>query len=121
MGGRRLALPNLSGVLNKIRLETWFGKGTLFFYLCAVVMVASLALGGGRGARFIVGCHSPAASHSASPRLSLEAFRGFLDEADATGVVVLLCNRRPSPASADSAAAVALDGIAEPATLSRGI
>jgi O-antigen ligase len=49
MGGRRLALPNLSGVLNKIRLETWFGKGSLFFYLCAVVMVASLALGGGAG------------------------------------------------------------------------
>jgi O-antigen ligase len=49
MGGRRLALPNLSGVLNKIRLETWFRKGTLFFYLCAVVMVGSLTLGGGAG------------------------------------------------------------------------
>lgn len=49
MGGSRLALPNLSGVLNKIRLETWFRKGTLFFYLCAVVMVASLVLGGGAG------------------------------------------------------------------------
>ena len=49
MGGGRLALPNLSGVLNKISFEAWFGKGTLFFYLCAVVMVASLILGGGRG------------------------------------------------------------------------
>src|SRR6476660_57813 len=49
MGGRRLALPYLSGVLNKIQLETWFRKGSLFFYLCAVVMMASLVLGGGAG------------------------------------------------------------------------
>jgi O-antigen ligase len=49
MDGHRLALPNLSGVLNKIRLETWFRKGRLFFYLCAVVMVASLTLGGAAG------------------------------------------------------------------------
>jgi O-antigen ligase len=44
-----IALPNLFGILNKIRLETWFRKGTLFFYLCAVVMVASLTLGGAAG------------------------------------------------------------------------
>jgi O-antigen ligase len=49
MGGRRLALPNFPGVLNQIRLETWFRKGSLFFYLCAAVMVASLTLGGGAG------------------------------------------------------------------------
>jgi O-antigen ligase len=46
MGGGRLALPSLSGILNKVRFEAWVGKATLFFYLCAVVMVASLILGG---------------------------------------------------------------------------
>ena len=121
MGGRRLALPNLSGVLNKIRLETWFGKGYPILLSLRSGDGGQSRLGRRRGARFIVGRHSPVASHSASPSLSLEAFRGFLDEADATGVVVLLCNRRPSPASADSAAAVALDGTAEPATISRGL
>src|SRR6476659_7219093 len=46
MDGGRLALPNLSRVLKTIRFEAWSGKATLFFYLCAVVMVASLILGG---------------------------------------------------------------------------
>ena len=46
MGGGRFALPSISGFLNKIRFEAWFGQRTLLFYLCAVVMVASLILGG---------------------------------------------------------------------------
>src|SRR5262245_47604102 len=49
MDGGRLALPSLSGLLNKIRFEAWFGSGTWFLYLCALVMVASLVLGGGVG------------------------------------------------------------------------
>ena len=121
MGGGRLALPNLSGVLNKIRLEAWFGKGTLFFYLCAVVMVASLVLGGGAGRGLL---SDAILQLLAIPLLLVSLWRIFessLDKADATGVVVLLCNRRPSAASANSAAAVALDGAAEPATISRGV
>src|SRR5215467_12240577 len=53
MGGGRFALSNLSGVLNKIRFEAWTGKATLFFYLCAVVMVASLILGGASRGSFL--------------------------------------------------------------------
>jgi O-antigen ligase len=49
MGGGSRALLNFSGLLNKIRFETWFGRGARFLYLCAVVMVASLVLGGGAG------------------------------------------------------------------------
>ena len=49
MGVGRLALPNLSRVLNKISFEAWFGRDTLFLYLCAIVMVASLVFGGGAG------------------------------------------------------------------------
>src|SRR5262245_42010680 len=52
MGGGRFAFPNLSGInlsgfLNEIRFEAWFGKATPLFYLCAGVMAASLILGGG--------------------------------------------------------------------------
>src|SRR5262245_45321053 len=43
----RLAFSDLSGILKKIPFEAWFGKATPLFYLCAVVMVASLILGGG--------------------------------------------------------------------------
>src|SRR5262245_24152916 len=43
----RLRFSDLSGFLKKIPFEAWFGKATPFFYLCAVVMVASLILGGG--------------------------------------------------------------------------
>ena len=49
MGGGRLALLSLSDLLNKIRFEAWFGRRAGFLYLCAVVMVASLVLGGGAG------------------------------------------------------------------------
>jgi hypothetical protein len=49
MDGGRLALPNLSNVLNKISIEAWFGRERRFLYLCAIVMVASLVLGGGAG------------------------------------------------------------------------
>src|SRR5262245_953536 len=43
----RLAFSDLSGILKKIPFEAWFGKATPLFYLCGVVMVASLILGGG--------------------------------------------------------------------------
>src|SRR6478609_1600928 len=49
MGVGRLALPNLSRVRNKISFEAWFGRDTLFLYLCAIVMVSSHVLGGGAG------------------------------------------------------------------------
>jgi O-antigen ligase len=49
MGAGRLALVNPSDLLSKVRPEAWFGRRTLFFYLCAAVMVASLVLGGGAG------------------------------------------------------------------------
>jgi O-antigen ligase len=46
MDGGRLALPSLSRVLKEIRFEAWSGKASLLFYLCAVMMVATLILGG---------------------------------------------------------------------------
>ena len=42
-----LARLNTFRVLNKIRFDAWFGKANLLFYLCTVVIVASLFLGGG--------------------------------------------------------------------------
>ena len=84
-------------------------------------MVASLILGGGARPGLLPDAILQLLAIPASLSLSLEDLRGFFDEADATGVVVLPSNRRPSASSADSAAAMALDGVAEPATISRDV
>src|SRR6476469_2933567 len=49
VGGGRLTLPSLSDIRTKISFDAWFGRDTVFLYLCATVMVASLVLGGGAG------------------------------------------------------------------------
>ena len=121
MGVGRLALPNLSGVLNKISFEAWFGRDTLFLYLCAVVMVASLILGGGaRG-----GLLSDAILQLlAIPLLLVSLWRIFevpLTRQMRLALWFCLAIAMPSAPSADSAAAVALDSVAEPATISRGL
>src|SRR5262249_24393202 len=77
--------------------------------------------GGRVAARSGPGCNSPTGRDSAASSFALEVLRGLFDKTDATGVVVLFSNRRPPASSAESVAAVAVDGVAEPATISRGL
>ena len=49
----RLALFDWPSVLNKLRIDAWFGQASVTFYLCAAVLVASLILGGGTRGGFL--------------------------------------------------------------------
>ena len=105
----------------QIDLLRWFGQVNLLFYLCALVIVASLTLGGGARNGRLSDAILQLLAIPLLLRLPLEAVRGAVDEADAGGTAFLLCNCRPSARSIDSAAAMALDGVAEQTTVSRGV
>ena len=105
----------------RTRIAPWIGTASPLFYLCAVVFVASLLLGGGTRGGFL---SDAILQLLAIPLLLVSLWRMFevpLTRQMRAGVVFLLSNRRASTHSAHSATAVAMDGSAQQATISRDV